>query len=147
MLVDADMASATAAFDVALELARVNGFAYLEMQCLALLACVAGIGGDYPVMVSAATGAEDVATARGWELSPLATAARWMLAYGALLQSEPVEAYRPARLRCGPADPRFNLATSPRCGPCGVPPCSTAASGIVACRRCSGPELISERSA
>jgi LuxR family maltose regulon positive regulatory protein len=98
MLVDADMASATAAFDEALELARVNGFAYLEMQCLALLACVAGIGGDYPVMVSAATGAEHVATACGWELSPLATAARWMLAYGALLRSEPVEAYRLARV-------------------------------------------------
>jgi LuxR family maltose regulon positive regulatory protein len=103
MLVDADMASATAAFGEALELARVNGFAYLEMQCLALLASAAGVGGDYPVMVSAATGADDVATARGWELSPLATAARWMLAYGALLRSEPVKAYRLAReaLRSG----------------------------------------------
>ena len=97
MLVDADMASATAAFDEALELARVNGFAHLEMQCLALIASAAGIGGDYPAMVSAATSADDVATAGGWELSPLATAARWMLAYGALLRSEPVEAYRLAR--------------------------------------------------
>jgi LuxR family maltose regulon positive regulatory protein len=97
MLVDADMASAAADFGEALELARVNGFAYLEMQCLALVACVAGIGGDYPLMVSAATGADDVAAAGGWALSPLATTARWMLAYGALLRSEPVEAYRLAR--------------------------------------------------
>jgi LuxR family maltose regulon positive regulatory protein len=97
MLVDADMASATAAFDEALDLARVNGFAYLEMQCLALRLWVAGSNGDHPGMVSAATCADDVATARGWELSPLALAARWMLAYGALLRSEPVEAYRLAR--------------------------------------------------
>jgi LuxR family maltose regulon positive regulatory protein len=97
MLVDSDMSSAAGAFGEALELARVNGFAYLEMQCLALIACVAGIGGDYPLMVSAATGADDIAAAGGWALSPLATAARWMLAYGALLRSEPVEAYRLAR--------------------------------------------------
>jgi LuxR family maltose regulon positive regulatory protein len=103
MLVDGDMASAIAAFDEALELARVNGFAYLRMQCLALLACVAGIGGDYSTMASAATGADDVATSSGWELAPLATAARWMLAYSALLRSEPVEAYRLSRetLRAG----------------------------------------------
>jgi LuxR family maltose regulon positive regulatory protein len=98
MLVDADMVSATAAFAEALELARANGFTYLQMQCLALLAGAAGISGDYPTMVSAANGAKDVATAGGWEFSPSATAARWMLAYGALLRSEPVEAYRLARL-------------------------------------------------
>jgi LuxR family maltose regulon positive regulatory protein len=97
MLVDADMASATTSFNEALSLAKVNGFAFLEMQCLALLACVAGMGGDYPVMVSAATAADSIASASGWALSPLATAARWMRAYGALLRSEPIEAYRLAR--------------------------------------------------
>jgi LuxR family transcriptional regulator, maltose regulon positive regulatory protein len=103
MLVNGDMASATAAFDEALELAEVNGFAYLRMQCLALLACAAGIDGDYSTMASAAAGADDAATSGGWELSPLASAARWMLAYSALLRSEPLEAYRLARetLRSG----------------------------------------------
>jgi LuxR family maltose regulon positive regulatory protein len=96
MLVDADMAVAAAAFAEALELATVNGFTYLRMQCLALLAGVAGIGGDYSEMATAAAGADEVATSGGWELSPLATAARWMLAYSALLRSEPVEAYRSA---------------------------------------------------
>lgn len=94
MLVDADPASAAAAFEEAQRLAHAQGFRYLEMQCHALLATVAGIGGDYPAMTAAAARAEAAVITGGWEASPLATSARWMLAYGALLRSEPVVAHR-----------------------------------------------------
>jgi LuxR family maltose regulon positive regulatory protein len=94
MLVDADIAAAAEAVTEALDLARAHGFGYLEMQCLGLLGSFAGIAGDYPTMVAAATGADAAAVAGGWEAAPLATAARWMLAYGALLRSEPGAAHR-----------------------------------------------------
>jgi LuxR family maltose regulon positive regulatory protein len=114
MLVEADIPAAAEAFDEALELARANGFGYLEMQCLGLLGSIAGIDGDYSTMVTAATGADAVAVAGGWETSPLATAARWMLAYGALLRSEPGAAYRlagEALCRGGPLlRPRYACA-------------------------------------
>ncbi|MEK6439898.1 hypothetical protein [Pseudonocardia sp. T1-2H] len=114
MLVDKDPAAATAALEEALGLARAHGFACLEMQCLALLGSVAGISGDYPAMTRAAARADALATAGGWQASPLATAARWMLAYGALMRGEPVEAHRlagEALRRGGPAlRPRYVFA-------------------------------------
>jgi LuxR family maltose regulon positive regulatory protein len=94
MLVDRHPAAATAALEEALELARVHGFGYLEMQCLGLLGSVAGISGDYPAMTAAAARADALAVTGGWEAAPLATATRWMLAYGALMRAEPVEAHR-----------------------------------------------------
>lgn len=94
MLVDGHPPAATAALEEALELARLHGFGYLEMQCLGLLGSVAGISGDYPAMTTAAARADAVAIAGGWEAAPLATAVRWMLAYGALMRAEPVEAHR-----------------------------------------------------
>ena len=114
LLVDADRATAIAFFAEALELARAHNFGYLEMQCLGLLASVQGMGGDYPAMTTAAAGADAAATARGWEASPIATAARWMLAYGALMRAEPTEAHRLAAavLRRGEAllRPRYVFA-------------------------------------
>jgi LuxR family maltose regulon positive regulatory protein len=94
LLVGASPVAATAALEDALELARRHGFRYLEMQCSALLAGVAGIAGDYRAMTAAATGALATAIARGWDRSPWSTAARWMLAYSALLRAEPAEARR-----------------------------------------------------
>jgi LuxR family maltose regulon positive regulatory protein len=94
VLVDADPVAATAALEDALELARRHGFRYLEMQCSALLAGVAGIAGDYRAMTAAATGALAVAAARGWDPSPWSAAARWTLAYSALMRAEPAEALR-----------------------------------------------------
>jgi LuxR family maltose regulon positive regulatory protein len=110
MLVDGDAAAATMALEEALTLARAHGFGCLEMQCLALLGSVAGISGDYPAMTTAAARADALATAGGWEASPLATAARWMLAYGALMRAEPVEAHRLA----GDALRRGGSALRPR---------------------------------
>ena len=114
LLVDADRAAAIAFFAEALELARAHGFGYLEMQCLGLLGSVQGIGGDYPAMTAAAAGADAAAVARGWEASPVASAARWMLAYGALMRAEPTEAHRLAAavLRRGEAllRPRYVFA-------------------------------------
>ena len=110
LLVDADRAAASSAFAEALELARAHGFGYLEMQCLGLLATVAGIGGDYLAMTADAAGAEAAARWGGWESAPLATAAKWMLAYGALMRAEPAEASRLA----GEALRRGGIALSPR---------------------------------
>ncbi len=45
-------------------------------------------------MTAAATGALATAVARGWDRSPWSAAARWMLAYSALMRSEPAEARR-----------------------------------------------------
>jgi LuxR family maltose regulon positive regulatory protein len=94
VLIDADPVSATAALEDALELTRRHGFGYLEMQCSALLAGLAGIAGDYRAMRAAATGALSAAVARGWDRSPWSAAARWMLAYSALMRAEPADALR-----------------------------------------------------
>ncbi len=114
LLLDADRAAATAAFTEALELSRAHGFGYLEMQCLGLLGSVKGIEGDYPAMTTAAADAAAAATSGGWEGSPIATAARWMLAYGALMRAEPAEAHRlagAARRRGGAGlRPRYAFA-------------------------------------
>jgi len=48
MLTDGDRAAAQATLREALNLANRHQFGYLEMQCLALLAGVAGVAGDYP---------------------------------------------------------------------------------------------------
>jgi LuxR family maltose regulon positive regulatory protein len=94
LLTDADPTAASAALEDALELARRHGFRYLEMQCSALLAGVAGVAGNYRAMTAAATGALEVAAARGWDRSPWSATARWMLAYSALMRAEPAEARR-----------------------------------------------------
>jgi LuxR family maltose regulon positive regulatory protein len=94
LLADASPAAAAAALEAALELARRHGFRYLEMQCSALLAGVAGIAGDYRTMTAAATGTVASATTHGWDRSPWSASARWMLAYSALMRAEPVEACR-----------------------------------------------------
>lgn len=94
LLADADPAAASAALEDALELARMHGFRYLEMQSSALLAGVAGIAGNYRAMTAAVTEALAAAAARGWDRSPWSAAARWMLAYSALMRSEPAEARR-----------------------------------------------------
>jgi LuxR family maltose regulon positive regulatory protein len=93
-LADAAPVAASAAFKDALELARRHGFHYLEMQCLSLLAGVAGVAGNYRAMTAAATGALGAAAARGWDRSPWSAAARWMLAYSALMRAQPAEARR-----------------------------------------------------
>jgi LuxR family maltose regulon positive regulatory protein len=92
LLVHADRAAATAALQEALELARRYRFSYLEMQCLALLGGVAGVAGDYRAMAVAAEGALATAATGGWDGSLWSTASRWMLAYAALLRSEPASA-------------------------------------------------------
>jgi LuxR family transcriptional regulator, maltose regulon positive regulatory protein len=92
MLVGADRGAATAALDQALSLARGHGFTYLEMQCLALLGGVKGMGGDYRGMAAAARGSVAVATHRGWDGSLWSTAGRRMSAYAAPQRSEPIEA-------------------------------------------------------
>jgi LuxR family maltose regulon positive regulatory protein len=75
-----------------------------------LLATVAGTGGDYVAMAARAAGAEAAARSGGWESAPLATAATWMLAYGALMRAEPAEASRLA----GAALRRGGIALRPR---------------------------------
>jgi LuxR family maltose regulon positive regulatory protein len=94
LLADAAPGAAAAALEAALELARRHGFRYLEMQCLALLAGVAGVAGDYRTMTAAATGTVAAATTHGWDRSPWSASARWMLAYSALMRAEPAEARR-----------------------------------------------------
>ena len=114
MLVDADPAAAIAELKEALALARTHAFGYLEMQCLGLLGSVSGIVGDYSAMTAAATGADTAASLGGWDAAPLPTAARWMLAYGALMRGEPVAAHRlvSEALRWGGSahQPRFAFA-------------------------------------
>jgi LuxR family maltose regulon positive regulatory protein len=92
LLVDGDREAARAALQEALALTRHYGFSYLEMQCLALLGGVAGIAGDYRAMTMAAEEAVAVAITGGWDESLWSTTSRWMLAYAALLRSEPLEA-------------------------------------------------------
>jgi LuxR family transcriptional regulator, maltose regulon positive regulatory protein len=92
LLVHSDRVAATAALQEALGLARRYHFSYLEMQCLALLGGVAGVAGDYRAMTTAAEGAVATAVGGGWDGSLWSTAGRWMLAYAALLRSEPAVA-------------------------------------------------------
>ncbi|TQM44915.1 LuxR family maltose regulon positive regulatory protein [Pseudonocardia cypriaca] len=94
LLAHAAPVAASAALEDALELTRRHGFRYLEMQCLALLAGVAGVAGDYRAMTAAANGALRVAATRGWDRSPWSATARWMLAYSALMRAQPAEARR-----------------------------------------------------
>jgi LuxR family maltose regulon positive regulatory protein len=92
LLVDADRQAATAALQEALDITRRHGFGYLEMQCCALLAAAEGMAGDYRAMTTHARGTLVTAVAGGWEGSLWSTAGRGMVAYGALLRSEPAEA-------------------------------------------------------
>jgi LuxR family transcriptional regulator, maltose regulon positive regulatory protein len=94
MLTDGDRPAAQATLREALDLAHRHQFRYLEMQCLALLAGVAGLAGDYPRMATAAQQAVAAAADGGWEPTLWSTAGRWMLAYAALLRAEPAEALR-----------------------------------------------------
>ncbi|TWF75023.1 LuxR family maltose regulon positive regulatory protein [Pseudonocardia hierapolitana] len=94
LFADAAPVAASAALENALELARRHGFRYLEMQCLTLLAGVAGVAGNYRAMTTAANGALEAAAARGWDRSPWSATARWMLAYSALMRAQPAEARR-----------------------------------------------------
>ncbi|OLT05800.1 hypothetical protein BJF90_02305 [Pseudonocardia sp. CNS-004] len=94
LLTDATSVTASAALEDALGLARRHGFRYLEMQCSTLLAGLAGLAGEYRAMTAAAIGALAVAATRGWDRSPWSAAARWMLAYSALMRADPAEARR-----------------------------------------------------
>jgi LuxR family maltose regulon positive regulatory protein len=94
MLADGDRAAAQATLHEAFDLAQRHQFGYLKMQCLALLAGVAGVAGDYPRMATAAQRAVAAAADGGWEATLWPNAGRWMLGYAALLRAEPAEALR-----------------------------------------------------
>jgi LuxR family transcriptional regulator, maltose regulon positive regulatory protein len=107
-----DRAAARVEFGAALALSRRHGFDYLRMQCLALLAVVAGRCGDLRTMRTMSDEALVVAADRSWEGSRWSQAATAMTAYSELLRCLPAEAER----RIADA-----LAAGPAAGPAVAP--------------------------
>jgi LuxR family maltose regulon positive regulatory protein len=88
--VDADLARSE--LQLALDLAREHDLAYLEVQCLYILATVAAVRGDLRVMQTSAEQALAAATRRGrhpsgWSAGPAA-----LVAYADLLAGRPADA-------------------------------------------------------
>ena len=127
-------------FGAALALSRRHGFDYLRMQCLALLAVVAGRCGDLRTMRTMSDEALVVAADRSWEGSRWSQAATAMTAYSELLRCLPAEAER----RIADA-----LAAGPAAGPAVAHPvrfvlqavtelpCSISATGPTGWRSCN----------
>jgi LuxR family maltose regulon positive regulatory protein len=83
-----DREGARADLEIAMMLARRNGFDYLSMQCLVLLGVIAGISGDLRTMHALSTEADAAISNHHWERTMAAAAVSAMLAYTALLRSE-----------------------------------------------------------
>ena len=78
----------------ALEVARETDQGYVALQCLTILAALAGTVGDFPLMGELAEDADREAGERGWQHTIAAATAGVLLAYGALLRGEPAECVR-----------------------------------------------------
>ncbi|TQM13635.1 LuxR C-terminal-related transcriptional regulator [Pseudonocardia kunmingensis] len=89
-----DLATARAEFEAALHLSRDEGFDYLMMQSLVLLAVVAGSAGDVRTMRTMSGEARAAAAEHGWTDSSWSSAATAMLAYAALMRTETSAAER-----------------------------------------------------
>jgi LuxR family maltose regulon positive regulatory protein len=87
-----DREGARADLEVALMLARRNGFDYLSMQCLVLLGVIASISGDLRAMHALSTEADAAISHHQWARTTAAAAVSAMLAYTALLRSETLNA-------------------------------------------------------
>jgi LuxR family maltose regulon positive regulatory protein len=89
-----DLGGARAELETALHLSRDQGFDYLTMQSLALLAVVAGTAGDTRTMRAMSDEVRAAAAEHGWTDTSWAGAATAMLAYSALMRTETVAAER-----------------------------------------------------
>ncbi|MDN5933228.1 MAG: hypothetical protein L0I24_19540, partial [Pseudonocardia sp.] len=91
--------------ELALELARRNDLAFLEVQSLSLLAMLAGVQGDHRGMVAAAEDAVAAAARCGRHPSAWSAGASAMLAYPELLAGDPSAARARAAGSLDTADP------------------------------------------
>jgi LuxR family maltose regulon positive regulatory protein len=89
-----DLAGARAEFEAALHLSRSHGFDYLTLQCLVLLAVVAGCAGEVQTMRALSVQAVAKAGEHGWEDSTWSGTATAMLAYSALMRTDTAESER-----------------------------------------------------
>jgi LuxR family maltose regulon positive regulatory protein len=81
----------------ALAIARDGGQHYVALQCLATLACVAGVQGDYRLMVALARQASAESDERGWGPTMAGATTSAVLSYAALLRADFSECARLAR--------------------------------------------------
>jgi LuxR family transcriptional regulator, maltose regulon positive regulatory protein len=100
LLATGDWAGARARLGAALRAARAGEHDYIAMQSLTQLAGLAAAEGDYGLMVTLATAADEENTRRGWQHTVEAATTAMLLAYGALLRADPAECLRQA-LRAG----------------------------------------------
>jgi LuxR family maltose regulon positive regulatory protein len=73
----------------AFQTARDQGHGYVAVQSLCMLAWLAGAEGDFSLMVTLATTADDENTRRGWQRTAEAAQASLLLGYGAFLRADP----------------------------------------------------------
>jgi LuxR family maltose regulon positive regulatory protein len=81
----------------ALASARGLDHHYVAMQSLAMLGALAAAEGDYGLMVTLATAADEENTRRGWQGTVEAATTYLLLCYGALLRADPAECLRQAQ--------------------------------------------------
>jgi LuxR family maltose regulon positive regulatory protein len=97
LLATGDRAGAREKLGAALRAARVGEHDYVAMQSLTQLAGLAAAEGDFGLMVTLATAADEENTRRGWQRTVEAATTAVLLAYGALLRADPAECMRQAR--------------------------------------------------
>jgi len=100
LLATGDWAGAREQLGAALRAARAGEHDYVAMQSLTQLSGLAAAEGDYGLMVTLATAADEENTRRGWQHTVEAATTAMLLAYGALLRADPAECLRQA-LRAG----------------------------------------------
>ncbi|GAB3432117.1 LuxR C-terminal-related transcriptional regulator [Actinophytocola sediminis] len=81
-----------------------GGHEYLETQCVAALAALAAVDGDYGRLATLADEADRRTSRRGWRQTVLAATIDALLGYGALLRADPVASLRHTTQADGPAD-------------------------------------------
>jgi LuxR family transcriptional regulator, maltose regulon positive regulatory protein len=92
-----DRAAAREQLHAALAIAREGHHDYVVMQSLTALAGLAGIEGDYGLMITLAIAADDGIGRHGWQRTVEAATAAALLAYGALLRADSAECRRQAQ--------------------------------------------------
>ncbi|HEV7648683.1 MAG TPA: LuxR C-terminal-related transcriptional regulator [Actinophytocola sp.] len=96
LLAIGDRAGAREQLGAALRAARAGEHDYVAMQSLTQLAGLSAAEGDFGLMVTLATAADEENTRRGWQHTVEAATTAMLLAYGALLRADPAECLRQA---------------------------------------------------